>query len=91
MNEDIVNAVLRKERSNIRELLGRAEVDLGAAEGLIARAIIAWDAAGREPALIFFIDSRCREYARRRNRDYVGLKETREAIARARSARDGGR
>jgi len=85
-SDDAVVAALEQERLNIAELLERAGVAFGAAENLVVEALLEWDAAGRKPALIEIVDSRCREYAGKRNRSYLGLKETRAAIRRARRA-----
>ena len=87
MSENDVEALLRRERSNIAELLERAGVALEDAENLVTEALLAWDEAGRKPELIYVIDSRCREYARKRNRSYLGLEETRAIITKARAAR----
>ena len=83
MTDDEVATALEKERFTIAELLERAGVAYGAAENLVVEALLEWDAAGRKPALIEIVDSRCREYAGQRNRSYLGLKETRAAIRRA--------
>jgi len=87
MGDEEVAAALAQERHNIAELLKRAVVPYGAAENLVVEALLEWDAADRKVALIELVDSRCREYARKRGRSYFGLKETRAAIRKARAAR----